>query len=614
MNDINPIPIKELASRKLSPDDTIIYKHHYIIPDYQRGYRWDEINVTTLLNDIHEFKENCTDNKQSYCLQPIVVSKSHTNDNVVYWEVIDGQQRLITLYLILNYLKLYTGGSYTITFDKRELSNTFLVELTQNGIFDHSKPDFHFMSQAYGIIKKWFEGKETDPAYKLGFSLNLLERVKVLFYEVQCGSQEEKQVIFERLNIGKIPLTDSELIKALFLSKIQGDLNQREINLRQAEISNEWQRIELELRKPEKWLFLNIQEEYSSHIELLFDLIADQREKKNYSTYLYFEKRIKEGSADVSNPKQRKIREAEITDGIWREIKQKFAIINSWFCNNSPHTRPTLYHYVGYLLATGHKNIKNLIAKSSSDKDVFMKWLKDSIIESISGCDLTSLSYENNYQAIKRILLLFNVLSCDKISRGNNNRFPFDRYGEIEQHKFSCGWSIEHIHAQNSQEPIKSIKAIRAWIDVTLKSLRNITHIDKEEQENSIELDTVIEQLKEYQVTLSQGEDIDINEFNELKDFLINIFDSESIHEISNLALLTKQDNSILNNAIFPVKRDYIINLEREGQFIPPCTRNVFLKFYSESNSQPYYWSKDDKEQYFDAIQKIITEFVNKEA
>ena len=144
--------------------------------------------------------------------------------------------------------------------------------------------------------------------------------------------------------------------------------------------------------------------------------------------------------------------------------------------------------------------------------------------------------------------------------------------------------------------------------------MRNITHIDKEEQENSIELDTVIEQLKEYQVTLSQGEDIDINEFNELKDFLINIFDSESIHEISNLALLTKQDNSILNNAIFPVKRDYIINLEREGQFIPPCTRNVFLKFYSESNSQPYYWSKDDKEQYFDAIQKIITEFVNKEA
>lgn len=164
------------------------------------------------------------------------------------------------------------------------LSNTFLVELTQNGIFDHSNPDFHFMSQAYGIIKKWFEGKETDPAYKLGFSLNLLERVKVLFYEVQCGSQEEKQVIFERLNIGKIPLTDSELIKALFLSKIQGDLNQREINLRQAEISNEWQRIELELRKPEKWLFLNIQEEYSSHIELLFDLIADQKEKKNYGS------------------------------------------------------------------------------------------------------------------------------------------------------------------------------------------------------------------------------------------------------------------------------------------------------------------------------------------
>ena len=76
------------------------------------------------------------------------------------------------------------------------------------------------------------------------------------------------------------------------------------------------------------------------------------------------------------------------------------------------------------------------------------------------------------------------------------------------------------------------------------------------------------------------------------------------------MALLSKDDNSKLNNAIFPVKRDYIINLEKEGKFIPPCTRNVFLKFYSESNSQPYYWSSEDKRQYFDMIESTINDFL----
>lgn len=103
MNDINPIPVKELVRRKLNPDEETIYRHHYIIPDYQRGYRWDEINVKTLLNDIHEFIVNSTDTKQSYCLQPIVVCMHHIENDCVNWEVIDGQQRLITLYLILNF-------------------------------------------------------------------------------------------------------------------------------------------------------------------------------------------------------------------------------------------------------------------------------------------------------------------------------------------------------------------------------------------------------------------------------------------------------------------------------------------------------------------------------
>ena len=88
---------------------------------------------------------------------------------------------------------------------------------------------------------------------------------------------ESKKIdIFNRLNIGKIPLTDSELIRALLLSKIKYGLSGREAILRQAEISSEWHRIEMELRNEEFWYFLNNKplEETSSTIEFIFKLIA----------------------------------------------------------------------------------------------------------------------------------------------------------------------------------------------------------------------------------------------------------------------------------------------------------------------------------------------------
>jgi uncharacterized protein with ParB-like and HNH nuclease domain len=69
----------------------------FFIPSYQRGYRWTEQQVTELLNDINEFSPKEIENsneKTWYCLQPIVVKKKDDNE----WDVIDGQQRLTTIF------------------------------------------------------------------------------------------------------------------------------------------------------------------------------------------------------------------------------------------------------------------------------------------------------------------------------------------------------------------------------------------------------------------------------------------------------------------------------------------------------------------------------------
>lgn len=62
----------------------------FYIPSYQRGYRWSETEVVRLLDDIYQ------NGKKNYCLQPVVVRKKEDQ-----YELIDGQQRLTTLYLMV---------------------------------------------------------------------------------------------------------------------------------------------------------------------------------------------------------------------------------------------------------------------------------------------------------------------------------------------------------------------------------------------------------------------------------------------------------------------------------------------------------------------------------
>lgn len=81
-----------------------LQKNTFFIPSYQRGYRWSYKEVVELLDDISNFTPRLvgdeSDEKTWYCLQPIVVKEMDSEK----YEVIDGQQRLTTIYLILYYL------------------------------------------------------------------------------------------------------------------------------------------------------------------------------------------------------------------------------------------------------------------------------------------------------------------------------------------------------------------------------------------------------------------------------------------------------------------------------------------------------------------------------
>jgi hypothetical protein len=75
------------------------------------------------------------------------------------------------------------------------------------------------------------------------------------------------------------------------------------------------------------------------------------------------------------------------------------------------------------------------------------------------------------------------------------------------------------------------------------------------------------------------------------------------MHSISNLALLSSDDNSVLSNGVFEVKRQKILEIDRGGHYVPLCTRNVFLKYYTSADAQQvHFWGPKDREHYFDAI------------
>ncbi|MCB9226301.1 MAG: DUF262 domain-containing protein [Chitinophagales bacterium] len=596
MNIIDQKPIGKVILNENTPNRTPRLEH-FLIPYYQRGYRWEKIHVIALLNDIYNFMRS---DEKKYCLQPIVVVPALDHEGFNIWEVIDGQQRLITMNIIFNYIN---RPKYSIIFEKRDKSTDFLDNLSINSYSDEN-PDFHFMSQAHKLIKEWFEEKtKNDVGFIDEFNATLTKKVEIIWYQVEELTDEnetEKEAkkidIFNRLNIGKIPLTDAELIRALLLSKIKYGLTEREAILRQAEVSAEWHRIEMELRQEEFWYFLNKKplNETPSTIEFLFRLIAQQAINK-YSTYLWFENEIRNEDPEIEKNK---------AEELWKETKKFFGKLKFWFEDHF------LYHHLGYVFSlekNTEETIRSVINDSETTKSKFKQFVWDYVSAKISNIELDEideLTYTKKSFEIYNLLFLHNVLSYYKNESSESNRFPFYLFNNMPG-----GWSIEHIHAQESKE-MKEQNAMRKWLEDTydaIKDIRQINHEDSEDTDSSNYskfINEIIELLKK--------EKIDDEKFNILKLELIQVFDSDSIHYLDNLALLSKNDNAALNNSIFPVKRNKILELEKKGRYIPIATKNVFLKYYSEFDLQPYYWSKKDKENYYNNIKEILNPYFTK--
>lgn len=538
-----------------------ILSENFFIPAYQRGYRWTTQQVKDLLNDIAEFtpKENLESGEKTwYCLQPVIVKQIEDK-----WDVIDGQQRLTTIFLILNYLNQGYAENrkkrlFSLEYETRNGSEDFLKNRLSEENIDNANIDYFFISSAYQTIANWFidKGQNFDIS---NFESKFLFFTKVIWYEI---IQNDAIEIFTRINLGKIPLTNAELIKALFLnsSNFEDKKYNSKVRLKQLEIAVEWDRIEYALQDDSLWYFLNNTEsEFATRIEYIFDLIADKRKEVDdeYFTFRYFSKEFKQET------------EEEIVSN-WQTIKKYFQTLEEWFSDRE------LYHKIGFLIASG-TNLKDILKKKNDKTKLqFLDFLNKEILSKIDVV-IEDLEYGNG--KVRPILLFHNIQTMLN-NREETNRFPFDRYKKEK-------WDVEHISAVAEEMP-KTEQHQKDWLNEVKKHiLDNHNLLEKTEVYNK-------------------------DNFEEIFNEVLNYFSEnshEDVNDISNLVLLDARTNRSYKNAVFPIKRSTIIEREKEGTFIPVCTKNVFMKFYSNSVNQMTFWGDADREKYLSDIKNTINTY-----
>lgn len=540
-------------------------KGTFYVPSYQRGYRWGEEEVLRLLNDIHE------NGKKNYCLQPVVI---RYKDDL--YELIDGQQRLTTLYLIYRYMKnvnpFFDEPAFNLIYETREKSEDFLHSIDLNR--RNENIDFWFISNAYETIKRWFE--EDLQIRVLHFFEYLKENVKIIWYEV--GESEDAISLFTRLNIGKIPLTSAELVKAMFLSRTNDQMDRG----KQEEISLQWDNMEKELHNDSLWFFLTNHSVsgYQTRIDLILELIAEKPPTAREKYYTFF--RLDEMAHNMP------------LENVWRKIQQTFLILKDWYENHE------LYHKIGYLIASGSCTLQDIYRMSEGKtKREFREELDKKIRESVQiNGNYAELSYEKpgDYKRISTLLLLFNVESV-RLNGEHTQWFPFDKL------KFGCNgkvaWSLEHIHAQQS-EGMRKQEVWKEWLRLHIPSVSAVTG----DEDLTAEMTAAMENPK-----------LDGNEFEYLQRRVVEVLSVqgsvEYLHSIGNLALLTSGDNAALNNSTFDVKRNQIIRMDKEGQYIPFCTRMVFLKYYTPSEkNQLHFWGQADRTAYIMAMNRVLAPYL----
>lgn len=569
-----------MKTATLEPLSVGSIRGEFFVPAYQRGYRWGEHEVRLLLDDITEAAGS------DYFLQPVVV-KRRDDDR---WELVDGQQRLTTLYLILRAIRRYlphTEVPYSLTYETRQGSATYLDDPTEES--SQENIDYFHIFAATRCIDEWFASRQnpTTAAMKLFQGLSAPDdstswSVRVIWYEAPDTPEFDSRTLFTRLNVGRIPLTDAELVKALLLSRVE----------RQSETAAQWDSIERDLRAPEVWAFATGRADGSAtRISLLLDTIADvEHGERSWHIRPAFHTFETLRPLIVADP-----------DALWDRVVDLHSLILGWYDDRN------LFHKIGYLVAAGQASFGGLVSEARGmTKSAFEGRLDDLIRMSLglSPRGLAALTYRE--PKTSRALLLMNAETVRR-NANSSERYSFDAHAQRK-------WSLEHIHAQNS-EGLNTVEQWRTWLREHGEALDALELPRDELIAMRQRIDAAIPSItaESFESLHREISDLFSHRSDTIDEDDPSTMEHSEVDSITNLAMLAGSDNSALNNAVFEVKRRHIIELDRRGEYIPVCTRNAFLKYYTDDAAHLHFWGPRDRDDYLAAMQEVLAPYLRED-
>lgn len=599
------------------------------VPSLQRTYRWGEKEITLLLNDLYEFYNTNEDSTNDfYPLQPLILKKSNKNDDT--WNVLDGQQRLTTIKLIASFLKMDKDYCLDISYDTREKTKDFLDNISNKKEEDvGTSMELYYIFHAYEVIKAWFQkNKKEKDTEKIDAIRNVLfekERTRFVVQEMNIDDDEAKT--FQNINQGRIPLSCSELIKALFLGHIfeshKNDNNCRfayssdgyglfipidpikerqSLTRLQNIIAKEWDDIETVLMHDEFYSFVCPEKDRSiNRMDFLFEVVCGNEKYKKYKTDDPFNaiyERIKDD------------KKSNIVDTIshcWNEVVKCFNRMQKLYYDFDA------YHLVGFCNCE-HIGISEDFYKYCNDDEKMDEFktairvkIKGKVLSGLKTDDLDEwlkgLRYKENKDQIKEILLLHNLQSYSD----EKLRFPFNLYDGGKN------YDIEHIHATAEKKADK--KSRYEWFKNNYSAIKRKI----EKLKDSDDLKALFVPFENAYKGNNLDEFKKDEEFNKLREIKINDNSEEDFSTddgIKNLCLLDSTTNRTYKNSLFITQRELILKKAKgKEDYVYPlllCTERIFLKFYSnvDSDDNLNFWTKNNREAYLKDISNKVTDFL----
>lgn len=585
----------------------------YNIPEYQRGYKWTSANVIQLLNDLKNFKKG--DRDQFYCIQNITITKS-IHKGIWCMNVIDGQQRLTTLFILISYLqrnlkdKIIDLSSDILKYSIRDSSDEFLREQVLSGNLwntdiiseeAQSKDQFYMMTVAKAI-QGWFEHNYLNAE-------TILDDLVLIINEVNQGDEE---TVFASLNGGKVDLDGADLVRAILITRaakqkyptiisreqlhqIANDDIDLNINISissRGKINEFRVKLGVEIDEMNTWWS---QKKVRNYFEQLLPNKISKNRSFKYSQYpidlLYyaFYEAYKEKLAISENIETLDLRVFENgldLNGLsgddhlefYSAVREFHLTMMDWYATDE------IYNLIGYIMYNFKSNkisFEHLweLWTDCSSKDDFIDCLKTIIKEQIANPFYESEEDGSLASALKNL-------------RNAIKDTQFDWYN----HNFTLHL-LPLIDILPIEEKIKSRTKIIPARRIEKPDYFRCFGEDKEH-------------------VRSQSRRIDEDLSDEIKNQMIEE-NQKGLNSIGNIVLLVKGVNRSYGNDPHNEKMDRIISeFLINDWFIRPHTFNVFtskLKSFDEngSNTQDLYWTFEDICRTVDNIDKRLSNYLN---